>query len=130
MIDSVFIKMLKGDHPCQKLYEDDLTFVILDQNPLTHGHALVIPKQQIDHLDDCSPELYAAVFATVQRMSVLLRDKLSPLRVALVVHGFEVAHAHVHIIPLYTGKELRLAAVERSHPSEAELDAQAEILIA
>ena len=117
--------MLKGEIPFEKVYEDELTVAFLDHKPLTKGHLLVITKEQIDKLEDCSPELYAAVFSTVQKMSVLLTEKLKPLRLALVVHGLEVPHAHVHIAPLYTGKELHLAAKEREEVSHEDLRALA-----
>ncbi len=129
MEDSIFTKMIKGEVDCQKVYEDDLTFAFLDQKPLTRGHIQVLPKEQIDQLDACSPELYEAVFATVRKISILLKSKLDPLRIGLVVHGFEVAHAHVHVVPLYTGKELHLAAKERENPSDDELKTIATILL-
>lgn len=128
MEDSVFTKMLKGQIPYQKVYEDELTFAFLDYMPLTKGHLLVVPKEQIDKIEDCSPELYAAIFSTVQKMSVLLKEKLKPLRIAVVVHGLEVAHAHVHVAPLYTGEEIDLAAKERETPTAEELQAVADLL--
>jgi len=113
MRESIFSKMVQGKVHFDKFYEDDLTVAWLDQQPLTKGHTQVIPKQQIAKLEDCPPELYAAIFATVYKVSKQLAKKLKPLRIALVVHGMEVAHAHVHVVPLYTGKELDLNADRR-----------------
>ena len=130
MEPSVFTKMLRGEIPFDKFYEDELTVAFLDYRPLTRGHILVIPKEQVDKIENCSPELHAAIFATVHKMTRLADKKFNPLRVALVVHGFEVPHAHVHVIPLYTGKELRLAAKERETPPEGELTTLANELAA
>lgn len=113
MPESIFLKMVRGKVHHDKLYEDELTLAFLDGHPLTKGHTLVIPKQQIDQLEDCSPQLYAAIFATVYKVSQQLRKKLKPLRISLVVHGLEVAHAHVHVVPLYTGKEMNFHADRR-----------------
>jgi len=99
--DSVFTKIVKGEIPAHKLYEDELTLAFLDINPVTKGHALVIPKDQIDHLDECSPEIHAAIFNTVHTVSRHMKNTLKPLRIALIVHGFEVPHAHIHLIPIY-----------------------------
>jgi len=107
--------MVKGEIPYHKVYEDELTIAFLDYQPLTKGHLLVIPKEQIDHLDECSPELYTAIFSTVHKMSVQIKIALQPLRIALIVHGFEVPHAHVHVVPVYTGDELHVAAKERGN---------------
>jgi histidine triad (HIT) family protein len=128
MLKSEFSLMLEGKVPCHKIYEDEHTFVILDDRPLTRGHCLVITKEQIDHLDDCSPELYEAVFKTTRTISRKLKKTLRPKRIAIVVHGFEIPHVHVHVVPVYTGKELQLAAKERDVPKAGELEELRELL--
>jgi histidine triad (HIT) family protein len=122
MADSVFTKIVRGEIPAPKVYEDELTYAFLDQHPVTKGHTLVIPKEQIDHLDDCPPELYDAIFKTVHKLSKHLRKTLKPMRIAIVVHGLEVPHAHVHIVPLYTGEELHLADRPKGLMSTEELN--------
>ena len=107
--ESVFTLKLQGKVPGEKIYEDTLTFAFLDDNPVSKGHLLVMPKQQYDHIDDCPTDVYHAVYETVRLLTKSLKEIFSPLRVAIVVHGTEVPHAHVHVIPLYTGKELSLA---------------------
>ncbi len=101
----------------------------LCEHPLTRGHTLVLPKQQIDHLDDCPEELYEAIFHTVRVVSRQLKNRLHPLRIALVVHGLEVPHAHVHVIPLYTGEELTLADRSQRTMESVEIDELAKSLI-
>lgn len=121
MPQTVFSKFISGELPCDKIYEDKQTLAFLDHNPLTKGHTLVIPKQAVDHLDDCDPEIYAAVFRTVHKVSEHLKKKLNPKRIALIVHGMDVPHAHVHVVPLYTGKELHLADRDDPKPDYANL---------
>ncbi len=113
MRESVFSKMLRGEVPFDKFYEDELTFAILDHHPLTRGHSLVISKQQIEKLEDCSADLHAAIFATVHKVSQHLMKKLNPQRIGIVVHGLEVPHAHIHVVPLYTGHEMNFLADRR-----------------
>ncbi len=113
---------IEGKAKCAKVYEDDKTFAFLDQSPLTKGHTLVIPKEPIDQIDKCPEDLYQAIFSSVHKVSEMLQNAFHPLRIALVVHGMEVPHAHVHVVPLYTGKELHLAAKDREACSQHELD--------
>lgn len=109
MPKTVFSKFISGELHCSKVYEDDEILAFLDQNPASKGHTLVIPKQEIDHLENCSEELYIALFKVVRKVSRQLQVKLKPMRIALVVMGTEVAHVHIHLVPLYTGGELTLA---------------------
>lgn len=109
MSKTIFSKIVDREIPAHIIYEDELTMAFLDIEPLTEGHTLVICKEPYDHIDDCPPELYAAIFATVQKVTKLLRARLDPIRVGLVVHGFEIPHAHVHLVPLFTGTEINLA---------------------
>ena len=109
MSDSVFSKIVKKELPAHIIYEDKNTLAFLDMNPVTKGHTLVITKQPIDHIDDCPPGLYRAVFDTVYKVSKHLKKELKPKRIAIVVHGFEIPHAHVHVVPMYKGNELHLA---------------------
>src|SRR5690606_3305001 len=118
---TIFLDFIEGKKKCAKVYEDKTTFAFLDNNPLTKGHALVVPKKPVDHIDHCDEELYISVFKTVRTVSGMLQNSLRPKRIALIVHGTEVPHAHVHVVPLYSGKELRLAAVNRKKASQKEL---------
>ncbi len=121
MSKSVFKKIINGELPSHKIYEDATTLAFLDINPLTPGHTLVIPKEDINHLDDCPPELYAEIFATVHKVSKQLKKSFKPKRVAIVVHGLDVPHAHVHVLPLYEGSEIKLADRKESSPDHKKL---------
>ncbi len=125
MDDSVFTKIVRGEIPADIIYEDELTMAFLDINPVTKGHTLVIPKQQIDQLDDCPPEIYAAIFNTVHKISKLLKTKLEPKRIVLVVFGFDVPHAHVHLIPAYSATDVKFPERQQREPDHDELAALA-----
>lgn len=99
MEDSIFTKIIKGEIPCHKIYEDDKTLAFLDIHPLTEGHTLVIPKVQIDHLWDLDDADYQAVMQTSKIVAQKLQQELGVKRVGVKVVGVDVPHAHVQLIP-------------------------------
>lgn len=105
MQDSIFSKIVKGDIPAEKVYEDELTLAFLTIMPVQPGHTLVISKKQIDHLWDLPEEDYQAVMKTVQKVAKRIKEVLQPERVGAKVIGEEVPHAHVHLIPFNTLEE-------------------------
>lgn len=105
MQDSVFTKIIKGEIPCHKVYEDELTFVFLDNNPLTPGHCLVVPKKQVDSLWELDDQLYQHVMEVVKKVAMRQQEVLNPKRVGMSLEGFAVPHAHVHVFPLNKGLE-------------------------
>ncbi len=102
MSDSIFTKIIKGEIPCHKIYEDDKSFAFLDIRPVQPGHTLVIPKRQIDHLWDLPDKDYQAVMATCKKVALRMRKILGVARVGVKVMGEEVPHAHVQLIPFDT----------------------------
>src|SRR3990167_11370382 len=105
MSDSIFTKIIKGEIPCHKIYEDDKTIAFLDINPLTYGHTLVVPKKQTNHLWDVGDEDYQYLMEIVKKVADRQREVIKPKRVGIVVEGFAVPHAHVHVFPMYGGLE-------------------------
>ena len=99
MQESLFAKIIKGEIPCHKIYEDDEVLAFLDIYPIQPGHALVIPKQQVDHLDDLNDRIYIHLFKVVKLLSQRVKGILRVERACLAVQGFDIAHAHVHISP-------------------------------
>ena len=121
MKPSIFTKIINGEIPCMKIYEDDRTFAFLDINPIQPGQILVVPKEQVDHLEDLELEDYLAVMNTVKLLMQHMRDELQPERVCLRVDGFEVAHAHIKLIPCNTEADVK------SEPYEAGSDELADM---
>lgn len=96
---SIFTKIINGEIPCHKVYEDEKTLAFLTINPVHPGHTLVIPKTEVDHLWDLPDDDYQAVMATVKKVGQRIREVLKPNRVGVHVSGTEVPHAHVHLFP-------------------------------
>lgn len=99
MQDSIFTKIINGEIPCHKIYEDEKVIAFLDIHPLQAGHTLVVPKKQVDHFDDLAEDDYAAVFGVVKKIAHRQKRVLNKARVCLRIEGFDVPHAHVHVYP-------------------------------
>ena len=95
---SIFTKIINGEIPCYKIYEDDKTLAFLDINPETKGHTLVVPKVEIDKIYDLDDADYQALMATVKKLSKHMEEKLGQ-RTLWKVIGTDVPHAHVHLLP-------------------------------
>lgn len=121
MQDSIFTKIIKGEIPCHKVYEDAKTLAFLDIHPVQPGHVLVVPKSQVDHLWDLQPEDYNAVMLTTQKVAQRLRQVLLPVRVGVQVIGLDVPHAHVHVIPFNTTAEFKRDVDMSAEPDHAAL---------
>lgn len=128
MQDSIFTKIIKGEIPCHKIYEDDKTIAFLDIHPIRPGHTLVVPKEQIDHLWDLSDETYQAVMATCKKVAHKIREVTGAARVGVHVIGLDVPHAHVHLFPFDTMEEYRTVVDMSTEPDHRALAAMAEKL--
>ena len=94
---SIFTKIINGEIPCYKIYEDDKTLAFLDIHPETKGHMLVIPKLEVDRLYDLPDEDYYAVMETAKLLAKHLEDVMGSRTIWKVV-GTDVPHAHIHLI--------------------------------
>ena len=107
MADSLFTKIIKGEIPSYKIYEDENTFAFLDVQPIKPGHVLVVPKKQVD-VWDLSEEDYQMLMITVRKVARRIQEVLSPRRVGIQVVGVDVNnHAHVHVFPFNNMAEYR-----------------------
>lgn len=98
-MSSIFTKIIRGEIPSYKIYEDDKTYAFLDIHPETKGHTLVVPKNEVDKIYDLPDEDYQALMNTVKKLSKHLENKLGARTLWKVV-GTDVPHAHVHLMPL------------------------------
>lgn len=124
MEDSIFTKIINGEIPCHKIYEDEMTFAFLDIHPITPGHTLVIPKKQIEFIWDLPDEDYRALMATVKKLGVHLRATLPQQYVGVKVIGVDVPHTHVHLVPFDTSSEYGAIPDQNAEPDH---DALAQI---
>lgn len=99
MDDSIFTKIINGEIPCHKIYEDDAIFAFLDIHPVNTGHTLVVPKQQVEFVWDLDDETYQSLMAAVKKIATHLRSTLKVSYVGVQVVGVDVPHAHIHLIP-------------------------------
>ena len=104
---SVFMKIINGDLPSHKVYEDDKTIAFLTIGPVRDGHTLVVPKVQVDQYIDLPDDYYDALWRTVKRVASRVRDVTGKERVGIVIKGIDVPPAHVHLIPFDEGESLR-----------------------
>lgn len=128
MEDTIFTKIVKGEIPADKIYEDELTLAFLDIHPIVPGHTLVVPKKQVEFLWDLDDETYAAVMATSKLVAKRLREVLEVPYVGEKVIGVDVPHAHVHLIPFTTTDEYSRRADMSKEPEFEKLAAIAEKL--
>ncbi len=119
----IFCKIARGEIPCQKIYEDDLSLAFLDLSPINTGHTLLIPKNHEDQLWDLDDETYHYLFNVSKKIKSSLQKTYSPPRVGLVVEGFGVAHVHIHLIPIYSGDDISKPHIPAS-PKELEQEAE------
>ena len=114
-MSSVFTKIINGEIPCYKIYEDDKTLAFLDINPETPGHTLVIPKTEVDKIYDLSLEDYDALMHSVKKISKHM-EKVLGARTIWKVIGSDVPHAHVHLLPFdetwYQNRRINLTPEE------------------
>lgn len=101
--DSVFTRIIRGEIPCHKIYEDQKVIAFLDINPMTPGHTLVVPKAQIDQLWDLDDDLYHYVMEIAKKIAARQQEILHPKRIGMALEGFAVPHAHIHVFPLEKG---------------------------
>jgi len=96
---TVFTRIINGEIPGTFLHRDDQCVSFLSVNPLAPGHALVVPIAEIDHWVDLPIELAAHLFAVAQRIGRAQQTALACERIGLIVAGYEVPHAHIHVVP-------------------------------
>lgn len=96
---SIFSKIIAGEIPSYKIYEDEKTFAFLDINPESKGHTLVVPKAEVDKIYELSDEDYHALWAAVKKVAAHM-EEVSGRRTLMKVIGTDVPHAHVHLMPM------------------------------
>ena len=121
MSDSIFSKIINGEIPSNKVYEDDLTYAFLDHTPKTPGHTLVISKKQAAYVWDLPDEDYQALMKTVNKVAKRIKEVLGPKWVGMQVEGVAIEHAHVHVFPFNSIQEYSQAPDPNKKPTAEEL---------
>ena len=97
---TIFSKIIAGEIPSYKVAEDDRYYAFLDINPLAVGHTLVVPKVEVDYFYDLDDETLAGMIQFAKKIAHKIKEQTGCKKVAMVVLGLEVAHAHIHLIPM------------------------------
>lgn len=134
---TIFTRIISGEIPGTFVYRDDACVAFLSINPLAHGHTLVVPIEEIDHWVDLSPELAAHLFEVAHRIGRAQQAAFDCLRVGLIIAGYEVPHAHLHLIPTQHMGQLdfanaatdvdRAEITDAAHAIRIALQAQADV---
>lgn len=103
---SIFSRIINREIPCYLIAEDDHCFAFLDINPLAKGHTLVIPKREQDYLFDLSDDELTKLTLFAKRVSKAIQSTMNCKRVGVTVIGFEVPHAHIHLVPINTTSDI------------------------
>src|SRR5690554_1132765 len=103
---SIFTKIVKGEIPSYKIAEDEKFYAFLDINPLAKGHTLVIPKKEVDYIFDLDEELYLGMQAFARKIALALKQAIPCKKVGVAVLGLEVAHAHIHLVPMQSEQDI------------------------
>ena len=97
----IFCKIIKGEIPAAKIYEDEKVFAFLDINPVNYGHTLVIPKEHYQIMTDVPDELVAYLFIKAKELMKIIKKAMAADFVVVSVVGVDVPHFHIHLIPRF-----------------------------
>ncbi len=117
-MSSIFSKIVTGEIPCYKIAETENCFAFLDISPLAEGHALIIPKKEIDYIFDIEDQLYTELMQFAKHVASALKKSVPCKRIGVAVIGLEVPHAHIHLIPMNNVGDLNFPRPKLSLPKE------------
>ncbi|MEE2953628.1 MAG: HIT family protein [Bacteroidota bacterium] len=103
---SIFTQIIKGDIPSYKILEDSSCLAFLDISPLSRGHVLVVPKQEIDYIFDIDTEEYIRLWNFAKKVAKGMKEVLECKRIGIAVIGLEVPHTHIHLVPINDVKDI------------------------
>ncbi len=137
----IFCQIVAGEAPVSVVYEDEGVLALMNIRPIHPGELMVIPKEHIDHFCDVPDDLACRILVQAQRLSRNIRERLRPVRVGLVVHGYGVPHAHLIVVPQHgpdditsgrmaylEGGQIKFGVGHLKEPAREELDRLARLL--
>ena len=126
-LPSIFSRIIAGELPARFVWKDESCVVFLSNRPLRPGHALVMPRAEVDHWIDLEPALLAHLFETAQAIGKAQMAGFTPARIGLIVAGLEVPHCHLHVVPIRGLHDLDFDKQD-PNPDPAMMDASADTL--
>jgi histidine triad (HIT) family protein len=120
-MSTVFTRIIAGELPGTFVWRDERCVAFMSINPIATGHALVVPRDEIDHWIDAPADLVAHLFEVTRLVGLAQRDAFDCERIGVIVAGYEVPHAHVHVIPTNSMADVSFAnAAPSVEPAELE----------
>ena len=126
--DNIFARIIRGEIPCHRVYEDADTLAFMDIMPQSDGHTLVVPKSAGEDIHSTSPDAAAAAMRTAQMIARAVQKAFAPPGIMIAQlngagAGQSVFHLHIHVIPRYAGKDLGIHAAKPADPAVLALHA-------
>ena len=106
---TIFTKIIRGEIPSFKIYEDEHFYAFLDISPMAKGHTLLIPKKEVDYLFDVDDTTLSEMIVLSKKIAKAIEQAIECNRVGLMVVGLEVPHAHIHLIPIESEGDMNLS---------------------
>ena len=103
---TIFSRIVAGEIPCYKVAENEHFFAFLDINPLVKGHTLVIPKREVDYIFDLNDDETAQYHGFAKQIAIAIGKAFPCKKVGMTVLGLEVPHAHIHLVPMQSEKDM------------------------
>jgi histidine triad (HIT) family protein len=118
MMASVFARIVAGEIPGQIIWQDEHFAALLDINPINPGHVLLIPKLEIESVFDLPAPLYQRIWEIARWLEPALRHVTGAPKLGIAVEGFGVAHAHIHLVPVFEGNQLDPNRAKAANPND------------
>jgi histidine triad (HIT) family protein len=106
---TIFSRIIAGEIPCHKIAETENCFAFLDISPLSKGHTLVVPKREVDYIFDLTDQELTELHIFAKKIAIAQKKAIPCLRIGQAVLGLEVPHAHIHLVPLQSEKDLQFS---------------------
>jgi histidine triad (HIT) family protein len=126
-VATIFTRIIEGELPARFVWKDNLCVAFLSISPLRPGHALVVPRKEVDHWIDLDPGLIAHLFQTAQTVGKAQMAGFKPVRIGLAIAGLEVPHCHIHVVPIRGVHDLDFDNQD-PNPDPAMMDGAAETI--
>ncbi|WP_019202157.1 HIT family protein [Tsukamurella sp. 1534] len=125
---TVFSKIIAGELPGRFVYQDDSVVAFLTIAPLTQGHVLVVPRDEVDNWESVDDELWNRITEVSRKLGRAVKRAFDAPRAGLIVAGMEVPHLHVHVFPAYTLTDFNFDSVDTNPSAESLDEAQTKIV--
>jgi histidine triad (HIT) family protein len=123
-MSTIFTKIINGEIPCYKVYENTNVYAFLDIHPKQLGHVLVVPKKPVDSFFELPNTYYESVFIAAKRIAEALKVVTKSKKIGIIVEGLEVDHAHLHLIPINKSGDLHATSKPFSQKEMEEIQQQ------